>query len=549
MTLETSIKVTNKKVVGYVRVSTEDQAAEGYSLSAQRQQIQEYCEKDTKRELVHIYADEGISGSTISKRPGIQKLLQDAQNNRFDEVVVWKNSRIARNVRELLEMVEIFDKNDINFVSLSENINRDNPIGRFTFTLLGTVSELERDNIAENVYLGERKRAEDGYANVGRVIGYDPGIDENGKHSLVINVKEAKIIKRIFEMYANGHGYKYIASQLNQSGYKTKANNPFSITAIKTIIDNPLYVGKVRYARYRNWEKKHRKGENTDNMVLVDGKHEAIIDETLWKQVVERRKVAEKIPRWNYNGQNLLTGLLRCPDCGGSMVMTSTTNKMSSGESRKLRYYSCSKAKRYGKGACNYNSIRAEHAEKLVEEKLGYVIQQPNIAELIVKRMNDDVDSRINDYVEATNNKRLEINEIKEKISRYDMFADDPDLLRQTNSRKALLRKKIVSLEADIANLERRMKSVNNRADAFTINDILRWVYQITRADNKDYLKQIYATFIDSITVDKSKKLLNVNVMFNESVINQINSFQQEKAGVPNGAPAFSVDGELEFTI
>lgn len=538
-----------KRVVGYVRVSTVEQAVEGYSLPAQRQQIKEYC-GNKGYELVKIYADEGISGKSISKRPAIKELLKDAKNLQFDEVVVWKNSRLARNTRELLEILDIFDRNNINFVSLSEGISRDNPIGRFAFTLLGTVSELERDNIAENVYLGERKRAEEGYANVGRVIGYEPGIDEYGKRSLVINTKEAKIIKLVFKMYADGHGYQFIAKYLNQMGYKTKADNAFSITSIKTIIDNPLYVGKVRYAKYRNWDKKHRKGLNKDNMVLVDGKHEAIISEALWEKVVERRKLAEKMPKWNYNGRNLLTGILRCPDCGGSMVMTSTTNKMKSGESKVIRYYSCSKAKRYGKNACNYNSIKADIAEKLVEEKLGYVIQEPNIAQSIVNKMNNDLEKRLSEYKGAISNKNIEISKIKDKVNKYNVMADgDPELLRQINSRKALLTEKISRLEADVGNLKKRINTVNNRVDAVTINDILKWVYQITISSNRDYLKRIYATFIESITMNKDDKLLQVNIRFNDSIIEQIRTFQQEKAGAPNGAPAFNISGELVFTI
>ncbi|MCY9806090.1 recombinase family protein [Lentilactobacillus senioris] len=548
--MELSTKKVTKRVAGYVRVSTMEQAAEGYSLAAQRQQIQEYCDKEEGRQLVNVYADEGISGKSISKRPAIQELLQDAKQHKFDVVVVWKNSRLARNTRELLEMLDIFDKNGVNFVSLSEGISRDTPVGRFAFTLLGTVSELERDNIAENVYLGERKRAQEGYANVGRVIGYEPGVDEFGKRSLVINPDEAPIIIRIFNMYADGHGYQYIARQLNDMGYKTKAGNDFSVTAVKTIVDNPLYVGKVRYGMYRNWDKKGRRGKNTENMILVDGKHEAIISDELWKRVVDRRKMVEKMPKWNYNGKNILTGILRCPECGGSMVMTSTTNKDRNGKAKKLRYYSCAKAKHSGKTACNYNSISAEKAERIVEEKLSYVLLQPNIAEKVVDRMNDDMDKRVNEYQKSISNKEVEIERINQKINRYVAIDDDPELLRQINSRKALLQQKVNELENDISTFRKRIVAVENRTDVATINDILRWVYQITRSKNRNYLKQIYATFIETVTIDKEHKLLNVHMRFSDSVINQISKFQQEKAGVPSvGAPAFHLDKEILFTI
>nr|WP_114788089.1 recombinase family protein [Lactiplantibacillus plantarum] len=531
------VEVATKKIVGYIRVSTRDQAVDGYSLDAQRAQIKDYCDQHPGMVLGKVYADEGISGSTIAKRPGIRSLLSDAKAKQFDGVVVWKNSRIARNTRDLLTIIDIFQRNGISFMSVSEKFDLDTPQGKFMLTIMGTVSELERNNIAENVYLGEYKRAQDGYANVGRVLGYDPGVDDHGRNILVVNPSEAKIIQLIFKQYDAGNGYLAIAKQLNARSYKTKRGNDFSITAVKDILDNPLYVGKVRYARYRNWDKKRRNGKN-DKPLLVAGKHKAIISQALWKRVTERRNLMHRLPAWNYNGKNLLTGLLRCPECGGSMVISNTTNKLKSGTTR-IRYYVCSKAKRHG--GCHRNSIRADEAERLVEQKLVYVMMTPDIAQHVVNRMDHERARLIGDVRTIISNKRHEIADVKQKLDRYDNFPpDDVDLARQIKARKSVLQNNIVNLHQEIKDCEQRIQSIGNSATGDTIEVLLKWAYKITQADNKDYLKRVYAAFIDKITFDVKEHTMKIQMRFSGSVIEQIKNYQQEAGVSQVEAPASS---------
>ncbi|KZU09630.1 Phage DNA invertase [Lactiplantibacillus plantarum] len=499
------VEVATKKIVGYIRVSTRDQAVDGYSLDVQRAQIKDYCDQHPGMVLGKIYADEGISGSTIAKRPGIRSLLSDAKAKQFDGVVVWKNSRIARNTRDLLTIIDIFQRNGVSFMSVSEKFDLDTPQGKFMLTIMGTVSELERNNIAENVYLGEYKRAQDGYANVGQVLGYDPGVDDHGRNILVVNPSEAKIIQLIFRQYDAGNGYLAIAKQLN--------------------------------ARYRNWDKKRRNGKN-DKPLLVEGRHKAIISQDLWKRVTERRKLMHRLPAWNYNGKNLLTGLLRCPECGGSMVISNTTNKLKSGTTR-TRYYVCSKAKRHG--GCHRNSIRADEAERLVEQKLVYVMMTPDIAKHIVNCMDQERDRLIGDVRTIISNKQHEIADVKQKLDRYDNLpSDDVELARQVKARKSMLQNNIVSLHQEIKDCERRIQSIGNLATSDTIETLLKWAYKITQADNKDYLKRVYATFIDKITFDAKKHTMKIQMCFSGSVIEQIKNYQQEAGVSQVEAPASS---------
>ena len=161
-----------KRCVGYARVSTQEQAEEGYSIDAQIQTIQEYCQRENM-ECVGVYVDRGKSGKNIKGRPEMQQLLHDAENGDFDAVVVWKISRVARNLMNLLEIVNVLQKQDIAFYSISEKFQVDTTTGRFMLQIMASVNEFERNQIAENVKLGMTKRAFDGGWNGGRILGYD----------------------------------------------------------------------------------------------------------------------------------------------------------------------------------------------------------------------------------------------------------------------------------------------------------------------------------------------------------------------------------------
>lgn len=151
----------------------------------------------------------------------------------------------------------------------------------------------------------------------GRMLGYVSSKDEQGKKILVVEKSEAEIVKYIFQEYSKGKGYRAIANDLNKRELLTVKGNTFSTVAVKDILKNKTYGGYLEYAKYVNWEEKRRKGKNPQPIV-VEGEHEPIIEKELFDKVQTRLKVAKKQPQWNERGENLLTGLLRCPECGGA---------------------------------------------------------------------------------------------------------------------------------------------------------------------------------------------------------------------------------------
>ncbi len=382
-------KVT--RVAIYVRVSTEEQAEHGYSIDAQLDTLRQYC-KLYNKEIYDEYIDRGVSGKEMTKRHELQKLLRDAERGLFDEVIVWKFNRMSRKTKDLIEIVERLNQNNVYFRSFSESFDTSTPMGKFALQMMGAVGELERNTIVDNVKLGMKQRARMGYHNGGACLGYKTieiagGDRKNRKTSLVIVPEEAAIVRKIFELYAAGKGFRSIANQFNREGQKTKKGNHFSSDSIREIIKNPIYVGMIRYNRYEGWSEKRRRGK-TENPIIIEGKHEAIIGQELWDKVeILFSQKSKENPRV-HDSENLLTGLIKCPECGTSMVISRSQYRLKDGTKVSQRYYACGTFKSKGSSVCHANSVRADYAEDYILNRIKKVLRYPKILADIVTAVN-----------------------------------------------------------------------------------------------------------------------------------------------------------------
>ncbi len=161
------------------------------------------------------------------------RLVADVEKEKFQAVLVWKISRLSRNMLDTLTLLDKFEDYGVKFISYSENFDTGSPIGRLVVQLMASIAEMERNTLSENVKLGMTQRAREGSWNGGVVFGYDSVNKE-----LVVNEDEAEVVRQIFEMYASGKGLKAIANHLNKAGFHTKHNRHFSINGIATILDN-----------------------------------------------------------------------------------------------------------------------------------------------------------------------------------------------------------------------------------------------------------------------------------------------------------------------
>jgi len=219
------------KAIGYIRVSTEDQAKEGVSLDNQRAKIRAYCEL-REMDLDGIIEDAGISAKNLN-RPGVQKVLDMARKREVDAVIVYKLDRMFRSTVDALETTKLFDKWGVSFHSIHETLDTQSAMGRFFFTLTAALAEMERGIIAERTKAALRhKRAKNEKTGGDVPFGYD--LSPTGL--LVPNLAEQRAIRLISELKQKGYALRAICRELEKEGHRTKTGqilwNPKTVSMI-----------------------------------------------------------------------------------------------------------------------------------------------------------------------------------------------------------------------------------------------------------------------------------------------------------------------------
>ena len=229
--------IEKKKAVGYIRVSTEEQAKEGISLDNQAASITAYC-KAKEWDLTEIITDEGLSAKDL-KREGVQKLIAMVKAKKFDMLIVYRLDRLTRSIRDLGYLTQdLFDKNDVAFSSIRESFDTSTAAGRLMLNLIGCIAQWERETIAERTRDGLRyKKA--------RLERYGPvpfGFELDGKN-LQPNKDELAVVGRIRELrHTLQYSYRAIANMLNADGFRTRTGREWFASSIQVIAKNEIYA-------------------------------------------------------------------------------------------------------------------------------------------------------------------------------------------------------------------------------------------------------------------------------------------------------------------
>lgn len=241
------------KVAIYLRVSTTEQAKEGYSLGAQLERLRNFC-KAREWEVSKEYIDDGHSGRSI-KRPAYKRMMEEKDD--WDMILVVKMDRIHRNSKNFMEMMDNLRKWGKEFSSMQESLDTSTAMGRFVVDIIQRIAQLESEQIGERVYVGMKQKAstEGGILGFAHPYGYDYFDGE-----LIINDDEAKVVRLIFDLYLRGNGTPKIAEKLDEQNCKTKRDGTWSARTIGKILKNPIYCG------YMKWEE-----------VIYKGTHEPLI--------------------------------------------------------------------------------------------------------------------------------------------------------------------------------------------------------------------------------------------------------------------------------
>jgi len=339
----------------YTRKSTAEGLDQDFTtLDAQREAAENYISSQKHEGWLVLptrYDDGGFTGANLD-RPALQKLLTDIKTDGIDCVIVYKVDRLSRSLINFAQLLEFFDKYNVTFVSVTQAFNTNTSMGRLTLNILLSFAQFEREIISERTKDKMGAARKKGHWLGGRPpLGYD--IEKDAK-KLIINPKEAKLIKEIFKLYLDDNSLLKVALILNEKGHRSKqgtskagkayGGTKFSVTRIQAIVKNILYIGKVKYA-----------GQ------IYNGQQGTIIDENTFQKVQEKLKqnrVERKVTK-NTECTGLLTHLLHCNTCNTIMFHTYTMKN----KTRKYRYYVCTNAQKRGYKVCPNRSLNAQAIE------------------------------------------------------------------------------------------------------------------------------------------------------------------------------------------
>ena len=308
-----------KIAAAYIRVSTDDQVE--YSPDAQLVEIRKYAASHgyvLPNEF--IFLDEGISGKHTEKRPEFNRMIGTAKQKPrpFDAILLWKFSRFARNREDSIVYKSMLRRElGIDVISISEPL-ADDKMSIIMEAMIEAMDEYYSLNLAEEVNRGMTEKARRGGLQSTPSFGYR--VEDN---VLVPVPEEATLVRSIFDRFIAGEGLFPIAKWLNEMGVKTHRGNRFENRTIEYILRNPVYIGKMRW----NPTGRTRRDFSNENIILADAQHQPLISQETWDAA--QRRMASVKAQWKYHGRPVtehkrwMSGLIRCADCGSTLIFSS----------------------------------------------------------------------------------------------------------------------------------------------------------------------------------------------------------------------------------
>ena len=328
-----------RKVAGiYIRVSTEDQAREGFSLGEQKEKLLQLC-KFKEYDVFKIYEDAGISAKDIKNRPAFQEMLADMKKGKINYIVAYKLDRVTRSVRDLEELISVLEKHNTYLVCDRDDVNTSTANGRFFVRMLTVLSQLEIEIVSERTKFGLNGAIKSGHLPGKIPLGYKKDLNKK----TVIDETTKDIVIRIFNMYLEGKSYQQISNILNKE--KVLYPKKWRDTTIMGMIDNRVYMGD--YEQHRSISKQTN-GETTIFMNVV----EPIITRAMWEEAQMQKEKNQRA--YTRDRVYLFFQRLKCPECGRIMKC-----KGSGGTKKKYMYYNCEHCKIY---------YREDKVEQCLEE-------------------------------------------------------------------------------------------------------------------------------------------------------------------------------------
>ncbi len=528
-----------KKCYIYIRVSTAMQV-DGYSLDAQRDKLVKFAEFQDMQ-IVREYCDAGKSGKNVTGRPEFTQMLQDVadQRDEVDYILVFKLSRFGRNAADVLNSLQYIQDFGVNLICVEDGIDSSKDSGKLTITVLSAVAEIERENILVQTMEGRKQKAREGKWNGGPApFGYSL---DSKKSTLLINPKEAEVVRLIFEKYVKEDmSIDAICNYLNQHGYEKSKNRDFELNyftrgLLANILDNPVYIGKITYGKNVTEKIKGTRDQyhrvKNDDYLLADGIHEAIIDVELWEGAREKRK--DNSVKWdkihNLDHEHILSGILKCPICGSSLTGTGRRRlNKKSGEYKDDFYYKCLHRKKIDdERFCNFRTVLNQNSlNREVEQVIMDLVNHEECREFIIKKLDARVDvSALETEREQLRGQLRQLSGAKAKLTE---MIDRLDVMDKHYDRKYQdMHDRLDNLYDKMGDLDDAISDINQKINmAYGEQITSKQIYQILIYFDKMYFsmtdlekKEFYRNFLESIELypeklDNGRILKQINFKF-----------------------------------
>ena len=435
----------------YIRVSTEDQAKEGYSLEVQREYLEDFAKRE-KYEVFKIYSDDGISAFS-TRRPALQELLADAKQRKFDLVLVYKIDRFSRNLKDLLNLVDELSNSGVAFKSATEPFDTSTSAGKLMFQQLGSFAEFERNRLAERVFPGMIKGVQQGNWQGARYSPFGYNYNKVAK-VLEVNEKQAPIVKMIFEMAIADKPVRYIREYLTKKGYRNRNGNYFSAKLIRDIVRNRIYTGKLvwnrcHYDKTQKTPKGYRYIKNDPGKVVISqGRHQPLISEDVFERA-QKALAKRRIEHKKRAGDYPLSAVMFCAKCNHKYHGISSIRNHRTKE--KSRWYRCAGPQR-SFIKCNNKALKAEDIEPKVTVLLSMLLRSNRLKQSRWKTVTDAIKQ---DCPPIDQRERLKLqNQLKKVQGKQSKLTD---LYLENTLGEDVYHDKIASLRKDEEELKKQL--------------------------------------------------------------------------------------------
>ena len=474
-----------KKCGLYMRVSTEDQAREGFSLPEQKERLESFC-KFKGYEIIDYYEDAGISAKTGNHRPEFERLKNDIKAKKINTIVALKLDRITRSIYDWENLMTFLDENNAYLDCVNDEINTTSANGKMISRLLMSVSQNEIERTSERTKVGLAGAIKCGHIPHIAPLGY-----KHEDKKLVIDYSTKDIVVRIFDLYYNGYSYQKISNLFNDEKVLGKEN--WRDSTIVNILENEIYKGDFVH------------GKRTKHPTYYEDVVEPIISKEMWEDCqVQKKKNSRSYKR---TLTYLYLQKLKCPKCGRILGGKATTKK----NGNTYFYYYC-------------NDCKIEFKEKVINNYFSQFIDELTEYDSVVNQFFLPMIKQ--KFDEPKEQLEKEINEQKNKLERIKKaYTNGVFELKEYNEEKKIVEKAINELESKldttdcVEELRFTPKDILLKRDIDFINKIkLDKEYQERTKTWKDYTRQEQAELIMKYVDDVELELIG-----NEVSVKQIN--------------------------